>query len=892
MARVTIDGHELDVRGAPTILDAAATAGVEVPTLCHDPRMTPSGACRMCVVEVAGLPRPVAACTTPVADGMVVQTHTPEIDELRRTLLGLLAADYPATAVAATPDEPFHRLLTAHGVEAATAPAPAPTDDSHPLIRVDLAQCISCWRCVRICEEVQGQFVWRIAGRGADSHIVPDSGARFADSSCVSCGACVDTCPTGALEDKELLGAASPTAWTRTTCPYCGVGCELQVGTRDDHIVTVVPAHDALVNKGHLCVKGRYAHGFVDAGDRQTEPMIRDGDTWRIVSWDEAISAAAAALRTAVDAHGPGSVGVLASARATNEDNYLLQKLARVALGTNNVDGCARVCHAPSAVGLNTMLGTGAASSSFDDIELARTILVCGTNTTENHPIVGARIKQAVRHGANLIVIDPRRIELAEWAGIHLRPRPGTTVTLLNAIAAAIVDEGLTDEAYLADRVDDVDAYKAFIAGQAPEQAAAVCGVPAADIRAAARLYATAKPAICFHGLGVTEHRQGTEGVMCLVNLALLTGNVGGPGSGVNPLRGQNNVQGSAHMGCEPAHLAGYALVADEATRAKTRAIWGVEVPTTPGLDAMQLLDAADAGTMHALYVVGWDILLTQPNLEVTHRALANLDALVVQDLFLNETARHHASVFLPATSSFEKEGTFMNSERRVQRVRAAVTPRGNAKPDWEIVRLLAAELGYAAHFDHADPEAIWDEIRALWPAGAGMSYARLDVAGLQWPCPDETHPGTTRLHGEAFGGGIGRRAALRAIEPVPSPEEVSDEYPLLLVTGRSLYQFNAGTMTGRSATQQLRSTDLLEVCAGDASTLGLTDGEVVVVRSRHGAASLPVRVTARVAAGAVFATFNDPETLLNHLVGPHRDTYTNTPDYKVTAVRLERPSG
>jgi formate dehydrogenase major subunit len=890
MARVTIDGHELDVSGTTTILDAAASAGIEVPTLCHDPRMTPSGACRLCVVEVAGLPRPVAACTTPVTDGMSVQTHTPEIDALRRTLLGLLAADYPAAAVAAAPAEPFHRLLTTYGVDAAATPGPAPVDDSHPLIHVDLAQCISCWRCVRICEEVQGQFVWRIAGRGADSRIVPDSGALFADSTCVSCGACVDTCPTGALEDKGLLGAAPPTAWTRTTCPYCGVGCELQVGTRDDHIVTVVPAHDAPVNKGHLCVKGRYAHGFVDAADRQTEPMIRDGDTWRVVTWDEALAAAAAALRQAVDAHGPGAVGVLASARATNEENYLLQKLARAALGTNNVDGCARVCHAPSAVGLNTMLGTGAASSAFDDIELARTIVVCGTNTTENHPIVGARIKQAVRRGANLIVIDPRRIELAELATLHLRPRPGTTVTLLNAIAAAIVEQGLTDEAYLAERVDDVDAYLAFIAGQGPDRAAAACGVPAEDIRAAARLYATAKPAICFHGLGVTEHHRGTEGVMCLVNLALLTGNLGLPGSGVNPLRGQNNVQGSAHMGCEPAHLAGYALVADDAARAQTRAIWGVEVPTTPGLDAMQLLDAAEAGTLHALYVVGWDILLTQPNLEVTHRALGNLDALIVQDLFLNETARHHASVFLPATSSFEKEGTFMNSERRVQRVRAAVTPRGNAKPDWEIVTRLAAELGFGANFGHADPEAIWDEIRALWPAGAGMSYARLDLAGLQWPCPDEDHPGTTRLHAEVFGGAIGKRAALRAIEPVPSPEGTSDDYPLLLVTGRSLYQFNAGTMTGRSATKQLRSTDLLEMCAEDAAALDLADGDVVVVRSRHGEAALPLEVTPRVAAGTLFATFNDPDTQLNRLIGPHRDTYTNTPDYKVTAVRVERP--
>jgi formate dehydrogenase major subunit len=890
VARLTIDGQERDVADGLTILEAATLSGVDIPTLCSDPRLVPSGACRLCIVAVEGQARPVAACTTPAIDGMSVWTRSTDIEATRRTLLELLARDYPAAAVASAPGEPFHRILADYGVDATGHPQATTTtvDDSHPLIHVDLAQCISCWRCVRICEEVQGQFAWRITERGEAARIEPDSGGLFADSSCVSCGACVDTCPTGALEDKDLLGIAAPSAWTRTTCAYCGVGCEMEVGTHEGRIVSVVPAADAPVNRGHLCVKGRYAHGFVSAPDRQTQPMVRDGGRWRTVSWDEALAAAAAALRGAAEAGGPDAVGVLGSARATNEDNYVVQKLARAVLGTNNVDCCARVCHAPSAAGLNAVFGTGAATSSFDDIELARTILVCGSNATENHPIVGARIKQAKLRGAGLVVIDPRRIELADYADIHLRPRPGTTVALLNAMAATIVQEGLVDRGFIEARVDGFDEYSNSVLAWAPERAAAVCGVTEADIRAASRLYATATPALCFHGLGVTEHTQGTEGVMCLANLALMTGNLGRPGAGVNPLRGQNNVQGSAHMGCEPSRLPGYVPIAD--ARERVEAVWRAPVPEASGLDAMAMLDAAEQGTLRALYVVGWDILLTQPNTNATRRSLDNLDALIVQDLFLTETARDHATVFLPAASAFEKDGTFMNSERRVQRVRAAVAPPGEAKPDWEITCLLAAALGRADLFDYRGPADIWEEIRRVWLPGAGITYERLDAGGgLQWPCPDEAHPGTTRLHDLAFGGAVGERAALRPIEHRPTSEQTSDEYPLVLVTGRSLYQFNAGTMTARSSTQLLRATDRLEICPEDAAAIGVDDGEIVQLRSRYGEASLPIEVTTRVATGVVFATFNDPSTLVNHLTGPHRDSHTNTPEYKVTAVSVER---
>ena len=890
MPRLIIDGRPVEAADGASILDAAQSAGIHIPALCADPRLAPSGACRVCVVQVAGQSRPVAACTTVVHGGMEVTTETPELVGVRRTLLELLARDYPASAVSTAPAEPFHRILVDHGLNGA-APRRADArgvDDSHPLIHVDLNRCISCWRCVRICAEVQGQFVWRIEQRGAESHIVPDSGGAFADSSCVSCGACVDTCPTGALEDVSLRGGMPVDRWTRTTCPYCGVGCELQVGTRGGQVATIVPAADAPVNRGHLCVKGRYAHEFVHAADRQVSPMVRAGGRWRIVSWAEAVEAAVAGLRAAHAAGGPSAIGVLGSARATNEDNYLVQKLARAVLGTNNVDCCARVCHAPSAAGLAAMFGTGAATSSFDDIEAARTILVCGSNTTEAHPIVGARIKQAALRGAHLIVVDPRRIELAEHAEVHLRPRPGTNVPLLNAMAAVIVDEGLIDEGFVADRVDEAHEFRTFIASWPPERAAAICGVPAGDIRAAARLLATERPAISFHGLGVTEHTQGTETVMCLANLALLTGNLGRPGAGVNPLRGQNNVQGAAHMGCEPAHLPGYAPLADASERVAD--IWGVDVPDEPGLDAMQMIDAAGAGTLHALVVFGWDVLMTQPNTFVTRQSLAQLETMVIVDLFLNETARELGTVFLPAAASFEKDGTFMNSERRVQRVRRAIAPPGDARADWEIVCLLAAALGRPDLFAYSSAADVWDEVRQVWTPGAGMTWARLDApGGLQWPCPTDGHPGTAILHADTFGGQHGRRATLRRIAFRPTPEQTDEEFPLVLVTGRSLYQFNAGTMTGRSAIRALHATDRLEISVHDAARLGVTTGETVIVRSRYGQATLPADVTERVAPGTLFATFSDPAAGVNRLTGPHRDDVTHTPEYKVTAVRCRR---
>ena len=882
--RVTVDGREVELPEGGSLLHALSGCGVDVPSLCDDPRLAPFGECRMCLVRVDGGPQPVAACMARVHQGMVVETAPADIEHARREILRMLAQRQP---VGDDRDDRFHQLLRRYGVSPVGERDPALVDDSHPCIAIDMNHCIDCFRCVRICEEVQGQFAWQVVGRGADSRVSPSGAATLAQSACVSCGACVDTCPTGALTDRTSEVSTPIDRWTRTTCPYCGVGCELLVGTHDDDIVTVVPAHDAPVNRGHACVKGRYAHGFVHAPDRVTQPMVRERGHWRTVSWPEAIGAVARGFRDALERHGPGAVGVLASARATNEENYLLQKFARVVLRTNNVDCCARVCHAPSATALRSIFGTGAATNSFADIDEARTILVCGANATENHPVVGARIKQAALSGASLVVIDPRRIELAAYAEVHLRPRPGTNVLVLNAIAAAIVEEGLVDATFVAERVREYDDFVAHIERFRPEEVAAECGVDAADIRRAARIYATAKPAMAFHGLGVTEHTQGTDGVTCIANLALLTGNVGRPGSGVNPLRGQNNVQGSAHMGCEPDFLTGFAPMS-EATRFED--VWGSAVPAHSGLNAMEMIDAATEGTLRALWVVGWDIALTQPDMNTTARALDTLDMLVVQDLFLNETARAHATVFLPACSAYEKDGTFMNGERRVQRVRRALPPVGGSKPDWEIVRLVAGAMGEGGAFAFASAEEIWDEIRKVWPAGAGLGYPRLEApGGLQWPCPAGDHPGTRVLHAQAFGGSLGATTALARIAYVPTPETPTDAYPYTLVTGRALEQFNAGTMTGRSLTSRLRPTDELEMSPPDAERLQVRDGDGVRVTSRYGSAVLPVRVTDRVVPGECFATFSDPRRAVNRVTGPRRDTHTATPEYKVTAVRLDR---
>jgi formate dehydrogenase major subunit len=659
----------------------------------------------------------------------------------------------------------------------------------------------------------------------------------------------------------------------------------MNVGVAKERIVSIKPIIDAPVSRGHLCVKGRYAFDFVHAADRITEPMIRTDGKWRKVSWEEAISFTADSLRDLIGKHGADSVALLGSARATNEENYVAQKFTRLALGTNNVDCCARVCHTPTAKAMKTMLGTGAATNSFADIERTEAILIAGANPTENHPIVGERIKQAALHGTPLIVIDPRRIELADYAACHLQLRPGTNVPLLNAIAFTIIEEKLYNEAFVSERISKWQEFCEFIKDYPPEIVAPICGVDAASIRQAARLYATAKSAMSFHGLGVTEHTQGTEGVMCVVNLAMLTGNLGKAGAGVNPLRGQNNVQGAAHMGCDPNTLTGGISIKEG--KEQFEHIWRANISPTRGLNQLEMMDAAGAGKLKALWAIGYDVFLSNANARATRQAFQSLDLVIVQDLFLNETAKQFGTIFLPAASSFEKDGTFMNAERRIQRVRKAIAPVGQAKTDWEILCLVARALGKGEGFDFHSAEEIWDEVRALWKGGSGISYERIEKAGLQWPCPSEDHGGTEILHVDNFS--LGKRATLKRVAYEATPETTSLEFPLLMTTGRTLYQFNAATMTGRTHNQKLRATDLLDMCDEDAKRLQIKTGDLVRVCSRYGETVMPVRINSAVKRGELFATFHSPEVFLNFVTSPFRDKLVKAPEYKVTAVRVEK---
>jgi len=883
---LSIDGRNIQAPRGTRLLDLLDDLGIHVPRLCHDPRLAPNSVCRLCEVDIEGRPHRACACATIVEEGMVVETSNPELEQYRKTLLRLLADSYPQDVVDQF-DNPFHRYLRDYGV---APPGQARDGDllvdrTHPYIDIDMRRCIDCFRCVRICEELQGQFVWGIVDRGDETRILPEAGGALLESSCVSCGACVDTCPTGALEDVSLLQRGAPTSWQRTTCPYCGTGCEMNVGVREDRIVVVRPALDAPVSKGHLCVKGRYATDYVDDPDRITRPMIRRNGEWVSISWEEAISEAAESLLRIRRQYGPDAIGVLGSARATNEESYLTQKFARVVLETNNVDCCARVCHAPSAAGLASVFGTGAATNSFDDIERTGAFLLVGCNPTEAHPVVGARIRQRALAGVPLIVVDPRETELAREATIHLALRPGTNIPLLHALANVIVTEELADSVFIANRTEGFDRYLESIIEWTPERSGEICDVDPDLIRRAARIYANARPAICFHGLGVTEQIQGTEGVIALAHLAMLTANVGIPGAGVNPLRGQNNVQGTAVMGCEPGKLTGSQSM--DVARETHERVWRKPIPASPGLDLMTMLDAAGAGRLKGMLIFGYDILLTNPDMNSTGQALDRLESVIIVDLFLTKTAQEHGTLFLPIVSSFEKDGTFMNAERRIQRVRGMLSARGEAKTDSEVIALLAERMGSGAGFDFPDASSIWDEVRDLWPAVAGIGYERLEEGGIQWPCPTVEHSGTEYLHQEKFTSGP--RAPFRVIEYHPSNEHASEPFPFILNTGRSLYHFNAQTMTGSSRNRNLEPDDLLSIHPDDALRLGIGAGEKVVVTSRHGEFTATAAISDGVRPGELFTTLHHVEGNINRVTGKGRDPITHTPEYKVTAVNARR---
>jgi formate dehydrogenase alpha subunit len=882
-ARARIDDVEIEVRRGESILEAARRAGCDVPVLCHVEGLPPDGGCRLCLVEVAGGRGLQAACHTPLAPDMEVHTATPRLEALRRGILALWASSLPPGRVSPGDGTHFGELMSRYGVEAAaTVGEPPPVDTEHPYLRFDASRCIACRRCALVCDEIQGQGVYAFAGRGAETHLVFGEEQRFGETDCTSCGACVDACVTGALFDRDRAAPSTTTEPTRSVCAYCGVGCGVDIHTGPDGVVRIDGAPDSPVNRGHLCAKGRFAHGYQHSPDRLTRPRLREGESWREISWPEAIEWLARRLRQIRDQHGPDALGAFSSSRTTNEAAYLLQKLFRTAIGTNNVDCCARVCHSSTALALRTVTGTGAASASYQDIERARCIVVAGANPTEAHPVVGARIKRAVRRGARLIVIDPRRIELTEYTEHHLALRAGTNVALFNAIARVLLDEDLVDRRYLEERVEGFEDLVEHLTAVSVDDAARTCGLDPELVRATARVLGGSAPVLFVHGLGLSELTQGTASVMTLCNLGMLTGSIGSAGAGMLPLRGQNNVQGNADMGGMPNLVTGYQPLDDPEVRARLARLWGRPPPEAPGLTIPEALEAARDGRIRGLWIQGEDVAQSDPDETRVREALAALDLLVVQELFPSETCRY-AHLVLPAAGALEQDGTFTNGERRIQRVRPATPPPGEARPDWEAVRDVARALGEDWRYDH--PSEVMDEVARVAPhLFGGVSYQRLGIQGLQWPCPDPDHPGTARVHADRF---LRGRGQLVCIDHVESPERTGGGYPYLMITGRVLHHYNVGTMTRRTPSRDLVERDVLEVHPEDAEREGIPDGALVRVESRWGATRVHVRRSQRVTRGSVFLSFHFPETHANRLTGAHLDPLSKCPEYKVTAVRL-----
>ena len=891
-----IDGREVSAPAGTSILRAAALAGVEIPKLCATDNLGAFGSCRLCLVEIDGRNGTPASCTTPVAQGISVSTTSPRLERIRHGVMELYLSEHPKGGVKTAVAD----AARAAGAEAVRyqpfRPPLSEPDHSNPYFVFDPAACIVCSRCVRACDEVQGTLALTIAGRGHASRVSAGQDETFLASECVSCGACVQACPTDALIEKAVLTAGAPDRSVVTTCAYCGVGCAFEAQMSGDTLVRMVPFKDGKANHGHSCVKGRFAWGYANHRERMLRPMVREAttDPWREVSWDEAITFAAERFKAIQAAHGRGAVGAISSSRCSNEETYLVQKLARAAFGNNNIDTCARVCHSPTGYGLKAAFGTSAGTQDFDSVDAADVILVVGANPTDAHPVFASRMKRRLRGGAKLIVIDPRRIDLVRSphveASHHLALKPGTNVALLNGFAHVIVTEGLVDERFVRERCDAAafQVWAAFVAdpSNSPETVGPICGVPAGSIRQAARLYAVAGNAAIYYGLGVTEHSQGTTTVMCIANLAMATGNLGRPGVGVNPLRGQNNVQGACDMGSFPHELSGYRHVSDTTAREVFENAWGVAIDPEPGLRIPNMLDAAVDGSFRGIYIQGEDILQSDPDTRHVAAGLAAMDCVVVQDLFLNETASY-AHVFLPGSTFLEKDGTFTNAERRIQRVRKVMAPL-NGLADWEITQRLSNALGFPMAYDH--PSQVMDEIAALTPSFAGVSYARLEALGsIQWPCDASAPEGTPVMHIDHFARGSG---SFILTEYLPTEERTGARFPLLLTTGRVLSQYNVGAQTRRTENDVWHGEDRLEIHPHDAEHRGVADGDWVRLASREGETSLRAQITDRVAPGIVYATFHHPDAQVNVVTTEHSDWATNCPEYKVTAVQVSRSNG
>ncbi len=911
---LTIDGQEITVAEGTSLMRAAAEAGINIPKLCATDSLEPFGSCRLCLVQIEGRRGYPASCTTPAENGMVVFTETPKLHDLRRGVMELYISDHPLDCLTcpANGDCELQDMAgvvglrnVRYGYDGANH-LKSEKDESNPYFTYDASKCIVCNRCVRACEETQGTFALTISGKGFESRVSPGQDQPFLESECVSCGACVQACPTSTLQEKTVIMMGQAEHSVVTTCAYCGVGCGFKAEMKGEQVVRMVPWKDGQANEGHDVVKGRFAWGYATHKDRITRPMVRAKitDPWREVSWEEAIAHTASEFRRIQAKHGKDSIGGITSSRCTNEEAYLVQKLVRTAFGNNNVDTCARVCHSPTGYGLGQTYGTSAGTQTFKSIEHTDVVMVIGANPTAAHPVFGSRMKKRLRGdgrraGAKLIVIDPREIELVKSphirADYHLQLRPGTNVAMITSLAHVIVTEGWLAEDYIAERCDakSFAQWKEFVARpeNSPEAMAEVTGVAPELVRGAARLYAlgaedhpAGRPvnAAIYYGLGVTEHAQGSTMVMGIANLAMATGNVGREGVGVNPLRGQNNVQGSCDMGSFPHELPGYRHISDSTVRAEFEGAWGVALSPEPGLRIPNMFEAALAGSFMGLYCEGEDIVQSDPNTQHVTAALSAMECVVVQDIFLNETAKY-AHVFLPGASFLEKDGTFTNAERRISRVRKVMAPLAGYA-DWEVTQLLANALGYAMHYTH--PSEIMAEIAALTPSFAGVNYDKIDRLGsVQWPCNDSTEEaGTSIMHRDRFVRGKGR---FIITQYVATDEKVTQRFPLLLTTGRILSQYNVGAQTRRTHNSHWHSEDRLEIHPHDAEDRGIRDGDWVGIASRAGETVLRATVTERIQPGVVYTTFHFPESGANVITTDSSDWATNCPEYKVTAVQV-----
>ncbi len=909
---LTINEQPVTVAEGTTVLEAAKEAGIYIPTLCYHPSLTPYGGCRLCIVEIENLRGFPTSCTTPVTEGMVVNTKTPQLQELRRNILELILAEHPNSCLSCwrlKRCQPFdiclrnvavtERCVTCSkngscelqevtdniGLEDVTLPAISkelPILRDSPFFDRDYNLCILCGRCVRVCQDIRGAGAIAFTYRGSQALVGTAFNRSLQDSNCQFCGACVDICPTGALMERASKWQGSAEQCVTTTCPYCGVGCQLNIQTKENRIIAVTPVSDNSVNKGQACVKGRFGIAeFVHHPQRLTTPLIRKNGKLVEASWDEALELVTEKLA----GYKGDKFAFISSAKCTNEDNYLAQKFTRSVMTTNNIDHCARLCHAPTVAGLAQAFGSGAMTNSIDEIGVAACILVIGSNTTSAHPVIALEIKKAVRNGGKLIVANPREIELCRYADIWLRHLPGSDVALLMGMMKVIFDEKLADSAFIAECCENFDAFKESLNKFDLKFVEKVTGVPGDKIAQAARLYATEKPATIIYSMGITQHSHGTDNVLATANLAMLTSNIGKPSTGVNPLRGQNNVQGACDMGALPNVYTAYQRVDNPDIQKKHETAFGCSLSSSPGLTLTEMLDAAYNGQIKAIYLMGENPVISDPNAKHVEEALEKLEFLVVQDIFLTETASL-ADVVLPSTTFAEKDGTFTNTERRIQRVRKSIEPVGSSRPDWWIICQVARRLG-GKGFDFENPSQIMEEIASLTPSYGGVSYQRLEECGLQWPCPTSDHPGTPILHVATFVCGLGRFTPLDYKPPAELPDK---EYPLMLTTGRSLYHFHTGTMTRKvTGLNAIEPEGIVEINPADAASLKIADGEKVRIISRRGKVVAKARVTDDSPPKVVFMAFHFAESAANILTNPVLDPVSKIPELKVCAVTIEK---